>query len=153
MIRMYNCSRALIGGVAATLVLAAGLPAAAQSESAPDVEAKAEAASMTKGEKRLSKLLEDRVAGEPMRCIRNMPSQRMQTINRTAYVYGSGDTIYVQRTRNPDQIRDNDVLVSRRTNASELCRLDVVNTIDRALGQFTGTVFFEDFVPYTRVKS
>ena len=153
MTRVYNCSRALIGGVAATLVFAAGLPAAAQSESAPDVEAKAEAASISKGEKRLAKLLKDRVAGEPVRCIRAMPSQRMQTIDRTAYVYGSGDTIYVQRTRNPDQISDNDVLVSNRTNGSELCRLDVVNTIDRILGQFTGTVFLEDFVPYTRVKS
>ena len=153
MTRMYNCSRALIGGVAAALVLAAGLPAVAQSGSAADVEAKAEAASMTKGEKRLAKLLKDRVAGEPVRCIRTMPSLRMQTINRTAYVYGSGDTIYVQRTRDPDQISDGDVLVSNRTNGSELCRLDVVNTIDRILGQFTGTVFFEDFVPYTRVKS
>lgn len=153
MTRVYNCSRALIGGAAAALVLAAGLPAAAQSGSAPDVEAEAEAASMTKGEKRLAKLLEDRVAGEPVRCIRSMPSQRMQTINRTAFVYGSGDRIFVQRTRDPDQISDRDVLVSRRTNGSELCRLDVVNTIDRTLGQFTGTVFFEDFVPYTRVKS
>jgi hypothetical protein len=127
----------------------------AQSQSAPDVEteATAEAAPPTKGEARLAKLIEGRVAGEPVRCIRTLPSQRMTTINRTAYVYGSGDTIYVQRTRNPRQIDDDDALVTQRFNASELCRLDQITTVDRVLGFFTGAVFFEDFVPYTRVKS
>ncbi len=98
-------------------------------------------------------LLEGRVAGEPVRCIRSLPSQRMTTIDRTAYVYGSGNTIYVQRTRDPDQIDDNDALVTQRFNPSELCRLDQMTTVDRVLGFFTGAVFFEDFVPYTRVKA
>ena len=110
-------------------------------------------APMTKGEKRLAKLLEGRVAGEPVRCIRTLPSQRMQTIDGTAYVYGSGDTIYVQRTRDPSAISDNDALVTTRFNATELCALDITTTVDRVLGFFTGAVFFEDFVPYTRVKA
>lgn len=143
----------------ATLAAAcAGLaltPLAAQD--AGDVEAEAEAettpAPMTKGEKRLAKLLEGRVAGEPVRCIRTQPNQRMQTIGGTAYVYGSGNTIYVQRTRDPSAISENDALVTNRFNATELCRLDVTTTIDRVLGFFTGAVFFEDFVPYTRVKA
>ncbi|WDA42553.1 hypothetical protein [Erythrobacter sp. BLCC-B19] len=126
-------------------------PLAAQE--AGDVEAKAEATPLTKGEARLAKLLEGRVAGEPVRCIRTIPNQRMQTIDRTAYVYGSGETIYVQRTRNPESIDDNDALVVNRFNASELCRLDITTTVDRNLGVFTGAVFFEDFVPYTRVKA
>jgi hypothetical protein len=153
MTRMSALSHALIGAAAAALALAAALPAAAQLESAPDVEAQVDTRPMTKGEKRLAKLLEGRVAGEPIRCIRTLPSQRMQTIDSTAYVYGSGSTIYLQRTRNPDQISDNDALVTRRFEASQLCRLDVATTIDRVLGQFTGAVFFEDFVPYTRVKA
>ena len=133
-------------------------PLAAQDaagQSAPDVETEttAEASPPTKGEARLAKLLDGRVAGEPVRCIRSLPSQRMTTIDRTAYVYGSGNTIYVQRTRDPDQIDDNDALVTQRFNASELCRLDQMTTVDRVLGFFTGAVFFEDFVPYTRVKS
>lgn len=137
------------------LALAAALvsPLAAQSQGLPDVEAEAETTPMTKGEVRLAKLLEGRVAGEPVRCIRTLPSPRMQTISGTAYVYGSGNTIYVQRTRNPDQIDDNDALVTTRFNATELCRLDQMTTVDRVLGVFTGAVFFEDFVPYTRVKS
>lgn len=143
--------RAVFGGVVAALAFAAALPAAAQSEGA--VETEAEATPMTKGEARLAKLLEGRVAGEPMRCIRTFPSNRMQTIDGTAYVYGSGNTIYVQRTSNPDQIDANDALITNRFSASELCRLDQTTTVDRVLGFFTGAVFFEDFVPYTRVKS
>ena len=145
--------RPVMASLAAAAALALALPAAAQDQGEPDVEAETEAAPMTKGEKRLAKLLEGRVAGEPVRCIRTLPSQRMQTIRGTAYVYGSGNTIFVQRTRNPDQIDDNDALVTTRFNASELCRLDQMTTVDRVLGFFTGAVFFEDFVPYTRVKS
>lgn len=126
-------------------------PLAAQSDTAPDVQAGAEAAA-SKGEARLAKLLEGRIAGEPVRCIRTLPSQRMQTIDGTAYVYGSGNTIYVQRTRNPDQIDGRDALVTQRFDAGRLCRLDQMTTIDPVLGFFTGAVFFEDFVPYTRIR-
>lgn len=143
--------RAMLGGMAALLAFAAALPVTAQSQG--DVETEAEAAPMTKGEARLAKLLEGRVAGEPMSCIRTLPNQRMQTIDSTAFVYGSGNTIYVQRTSTPEQISANDTLITNRFSASQLCRLDQTTTVDRVLGFFTGTLFFEDFVPYTRVKS
>ncbi|MEY4837597.1 MAG: hypothetical protein RLZZ475_1456 [Pseudomonadota bacterium] len=147
-------SRPVMAGLAAAVALAFALPAMAQDQGEPDVETKteAEAAPMTKGEKRLAKLLEGRVAGEPVRCIRTFPNQPMQTIEKTAYVYGRGDTIYVQRTRNPGDIDEGDALVTQRFSASELCKLDQMTTVDRVLGFFTGAVFFEDFVPYTRVK-
>ncbi|QDH33776.1 hypothetical protein [Porphyrobacter sp. YT40] len=139
---------ALVAAAASGLALT---PLAAQD--AGDVETGAKApAPQTKGEARLAKLLEGRVAGEPVNCIRTLPNQRMQTIDGTAYVYGSGNTIYVQRTRDPSAIDDNDALVTNRFNATQLCRLDITTTVDRVLGFFTGTVFFEDFVPYTRVK-
>lgn len=147
-------TRPLIAGIAAALAAALAVPAIAQDTGQGDVETKAEAeaAPMTKGEKRLAKLLEGRVAGEPVRCIRTFPNMPMETIDKTAYVYGRGNTIYVQRTRNPEDIDGSDALVTRRFNASELCRLDVMTTIDRNVGFFTGAVFFEDFIPYTRVK-
>ncbi|MEM6476364.1 MAG: hypothetical protein AAF687_09375 [Pseudomonadota bacterium] len=136
------------------VVAAAGLSMAttAPATASDDAEQAEESTEMTKGEKRLAKLLEGRVAGEPQRCIRTLPNQRMQTIDNTAYVYGSGHTIYVQRTKNPERIDDTDALVSRRFNATQLCKMDIVNTIDPFVGFFTGAVFFEDFVPYTRVK-
>lgn len=150
MSRPTALSRPLIAGLAAAIAVMA--PAMAQNQAQPDVAAGTESADMTKGEKQLAKLLEGRVAGEPLRCIRALPSLRMQTINKTAYVFGSGNTIYVQRTRSPEDIDSSHTLVTQRFQAGELCRLDVVSTIDRVLGFFTGAVFFEDFVPYTRVK-
>jgi hypothetical protein len=151
--RLTAPSRPVIAALAAALVGAAALPALAQSTDSGEIEAKADAApEMTKGEKRLAKLLEGRVAGEPQRCIRTTPSMPMQTIEKTAYVYGRGSTIYVQRTSSPDRIDDGDALVTNRFNASELCKLDQMTTVDRVLGFFTGAVFFEDFVPYTRTK-
>lgn len=159
MIRISRQRRALIGCVAAALATAASLSMPAQAAIARgDLEADApaapdeEAAAPTKGEQRLAKLLEGRVAGEPVRCIgafRNVP---MQTIDGTAYVYGSGSTIWVQRTRNPRQIDDNDYLSTVRRGSNQICRDDLTQSVDPMTGILTGVVFFEDFVPYTRVK-
>lgn len=153
MIRLPAPSRAVIGGLAASMALGLTAPGAAQTEGAPDVKSESAAAPMTKGEKRLEKLLEGREAGEPVSCIRTLPRQRVQTIEGTAYVYGSGKTIYVQRTRAPERIDDFDALVVNRFSASQLCRTDVITAIDPVNGFFTGAVFFDDFVPYTRVQA
>lgn len=159
MIRLSRHSRLWIGCVAGALAVAASLPVSAQVLAKQgDLEAEtteAEAPAMpTKGEQRLARLLEGRVAGAPQSCIRNLPSQRMQTIEGVAYVYGSGNTIYVQRTRDPSAIDDNDTLVvTRYGGGSQLCRFDFATTIDRYNGFFTGAVFFDDFVPYTREPS
>lgn len=154
MSRLSTARCPLAAGFAAAMALALGLPAAAQ-DTPGEVEAEieAEAEPMTKGQERLAKLLDGRVAGEPVSCIRTLPNQRMETIDGTAYVYGRGNTIYVQRTRNPDQINDNEALVINRFNATQLCRMDVITTIDQVNRLFTGAVFFDDFVPYTKVKN
>lgn len=94
-------------GTLAAAALLFGQPALADTN-----EAEGEAVEMTEGEERLAKLLEGRVAGEPERCIRQLPTDRMVTIDGTAYVYGRGKTIYVQRTRQPDRIDRRDTLVS-----------------------------------------
>ncbi len=137
-----------LAGVVASLALVAAQPAMADEENA-----ETETEELTKGEKRLAEMLEGRVAGEPQRCIRIRLNNRLRVIDDTAYVYGSGRTIYVQRTRNPGDIDRDDILISRQFNASQLCRLDVVTTADRLAGFFTGAVFFEDFIPYTRVEN
>lgn len=133
---------------AATMALGLlGAPALAQdkpSNAAPSEE-------MTEGEAELAKLLEGRVAGEPQRCIRVHPDRGMQVIDETAYVFGRGKTIYVQRTKNPEDIDDDDIFVSRIWG-SHLCRLDNVTTVDRFSQFFSGVVFLEDFIPYTRVE-
>ena len=142
---------ALTVAMAAGLALVAAAPATAQEEDTE--ETTEESAEPTKGEKRLARMLEGRVAGEPTSCIRNMPTDRMRTIDKTAYVFGRGNTIYVQRTTRPENIDDRDTLVTRRFGGgSQLCRQDLATTIDPVTRIFSGAVLFEDFVPYTRVE-
>ena len=105
---------------------------------------------LSKGDKKLAKLLEGRVAGEPESCISTFGNQSLRVIDGTALVYGRGKTIWVNTTRYPEDLDDDDVLVIRRWG-SQLCRLDNVTTVDRSTGFFSGAVFLDNFVPYTRV--
>ena len=107
---------------------------------------------MTKGEKELAKLLEGRVAGEPTSCIRTTGNQSFRIIDETALVYGSGNTIYVNRTKHPEDIDDDEILVIRRFGGTQLCRLDNVTMVDRFSHMYSGVIFLDDFIPYTRVK-
>ena len=108
-----------------------------------------DAPEMTKGEKKLAKMLEGRVAGEPESCINTFTSGNLQIIDGTALVYKQGRTLWVNRTRNPESLDDNDYLVIKKFgDASRLCRLDNVTTHDRGSNFFSGVVLLEDFVPY-----
>lgn len=125
--------------------LGAGLPALA-AQDAP--------AAPTKGEAELARVLKGREAGAPLRCIRSLGfGQPMRTIDGTAYIFGQGDTIYVQRTTRPQDISRRFALSIKRqetTSGVEICRTDVAETFDRALGVPRASVIFEDFIPYTR---
>jgi hypothetical protein len=121
--------------------------------SAPVAAQQDTAAEPSKGELELAKLLEGRVAGEPQSCVRSLPSENINVIDGTALVLGRGRTIYVNVPRHPDSLDDDDVLVIRRYNGSQLCRLDWIETRDRHGGFYSGNVMLNDFVPYTRVES
>lgn len=114
-------------------------------------DADTEAVELTKGEQRLAKLLEGRVAGEPQTCLRTLRTD-MQIIDETAIVYRQGRTLWVNVPRNAEQLDDRDALVTRQFD-SRLCRTDIVTTIDSHAGYYTGNVFLGDFVPYRRVDS
>ena len=114
-------------------------------------ETSATAPVLTEGERELAELLDGRIAGEPERCVRTFPNYPMRTIHRTALVFERGDTLWVNRTRDPDDIDDQDSLVIRKFRATQLCRLDQVTTIDRYNQFYTGNLFLTDFVPYRRV--
>ena len=138
-------SFALAASVAASVAVLGAAPVLADEQGDQD------SAEMTKGEEQLARMLEGRVAGEPTDCIRSFPNQPVRTIEETAYVYGRGNTIYVQRTRRPEDIDRDDIVVVRRFEGTRLCRMDFVTTIDRFNGFFTGGIQFAEFVPYTRV--
>lgn len=108
---------------------------------------------MTRGEAKLAKLLEGRQAGEPKSCIRTVGSRNLNQIDGTALTYRDGDTIWVNYTRNPESIDDNEVMVIKRFSASTLCRTDQVELVDRTGGFLHGVLMLDDFVPYTKVES
>lgn len=108
---------------------------------------------MTKGEKKLAKILEGRVAGEPESCITTFGSGNLRIIDETALVYERGKTVWVNYTRNPKSLDDDDYMVIRKYGSgSQLCRLDNVTTRDRGGNFFSGVIFLEDFVPYRKVE-
>ena len=103
-------------------------------------------------EERLAKLLDGRVAGEPSDCI-YMPSVRSTTvIDKTAIVYKDGSRVWVNRTAHPEDLDEDDILVIRRFDGSNLCRQDMITLADRSTGMFSGAIFLEDFVPYTKAS-
>ena len=102
------------------------------------------------GEERLAKLLEGRVAGQPVSCISLHQTRDTRVIDKTAIVYKSGSTIWVNRPSNPQSLDDDDVLVTE-LRGSQLCRMDIVRTHDRTAHFYTGFVGLQDFVPYRKV--
>ncbi|MDG2002924.1 MAG: hypothetical protein P8J20_06280 [Novosphingobium sp.] len=102
------------------------------------------------GEEKLAKLLEGREAGEPVDCISFSRARDSRIIDKTAIVYGSGRTIYVNRPVNAEDLDDGDVMVTR-TSLSRLCKLETVRLHDSSQFFFTGFVGLEKFVPYRKI--
>ncbi|MDE2437073.1 MAG: hypothetical protein KGM49_12505 [Sphingomonadales bacterium] len=101
------------------------------------------------GEEELAQILKDRVPGKATDCISMFESRDMQVIDKTALVYRSGSTIWVNRPANPNNLDSDDILVTYLTG-SQFCRLDRVQTVERNGHFITGFLMLGDFVPYRR---
>ena len=126
--------------------LAIVLVAAAALLTGPALEAKPRLSP----QQQLDKLLDGRVAGKPVQCISQFDTRDMQVLDKTAIVYGWGNTIWVNTPRNAQDLDDDDIMVTR-VNGSQFCSLDIVNTLDRSGGFTNGFISLGDFVPYRRV--
>jgi hypothetical protein len=102
------------------------------------------------GDERLAKLIEGREAGKPTSCLSSWETRELEVIDKVALVYGRGDTIWVNRPDNAKSLDDDEILVTK-TSGSQLCKLDIVQTMDRSAHFITGFVSLTDFVPYKRV--
>ena len=102
-------------------------------------------------EQRLEKLIEGRVAGKPTSCISQSDTRDMELIDGVALVYRSGSTLYVNKPRNAEDLDSDDILVIR-PSGSQLCRMDMIHTVDRSGHFTTGFINLGDFVPYRRVQ-
>ena len=112
-----------------------------------------ENAQMTRGEEKLAKLLDGRVAGEPQSCIRTLGSRNLSQIDGTALTYRDGDTIWVNYTRNPESIDESEVMVIKRFSATSLCRTDQIELVSRTGGFLSGVIFLDEFIPYAKVEA
>ena len=126
--------------------IAIALVAAAALLTGPALQAKPRLTS----QQQLDKLLDGRVAGKPEHCISHFDTRDMQVLDKTAIVYGWGNTIWVNVPRNAQDLDDDNIMVTR-TSSSQLCDLDIVTTIDRSAGMFNGSISLGEFVPYRRV--
>lgn len=122
-------------------------PVAAQA--AQSSEKTAESTEMSKGEKKLAKALEGRVAGEPVRCIQLSRVQSSTIYDDTAIVYRIGRTLYVNRPDSgANSLHSSDIMVTK-TTMNQLCSIDTVELRDPT-GFMRGVVFLGEFVPYEK---
>ncbi|WP_340588485.1 hypothetical protein [Erythrobacter alti] len=128
----------LLAASAATIVLAMSSPALAQDRA-------------ERAENAFAELVEGRVAGEPTTCISTFISHRLRVVENVGLAYERGDTLWVARARNPQNLTNWDIPIIERYG-SQLCRHDVTRTIDRSTGIFSGVLFLDDWVPYTEAE-
>ena len=124
----------LIPAVFAMAVLAAAIPVSAAQE---------------KGEAKLAKILDGRVAGAPVHCLDSSQRRNMEVIDGTALVFKDGKTIYVNRPAGANFLSWSDVPVFKIWG-SQLCDKDLVHLRDRSSGLPGATLSMGEFVPYTR---
>lgn len=104
-------------------------------------------------EDQLAKLLDGRVAGKPSDCISLATVNSSQVIDKTAIVYRSGSTLWVNRPRGgASSLDDDDILVTKLTS-SQLCSIDTVELRDRSSHMYSGFVSLGEFIPYRRAKA
>ena len=126
-----------IAAVLAIAALASATPALSKDSNSPDAE--------------VAKLLQGRVAGEPVNCISLNSVTSSTVIEGKAIVYQIGTKLYVNEPRSgADRLDDDDVLLTRNYG-SQLCRIDSVQLIDRNSRFVRGFVVLDRFVPYTKI--
>lgn len=103
-----------------------------------------------RGEARLAKMLDGRVAGAPEDCIRDFAQEGMTAIDGVGFVFRRGDTLWVNRPAAANFVDDGDLPVIEKWSSSQLCVHDRVEMRDR-LSLIPGPVLtLGEFVPFRR---
>ena len=105
-----------------------------------------------RGEDRLTKIIDGRIAGKPVDCIDLRRADSTEIVDGTAIVYRDGRTLYVNRPRIGRESLDSDDILVTRTWSTPLCSIDTVRLIDRGSNFQRGFVGLGEFVPYTKVN-
>lgn len=100
------------------------------------------------GEAELAKLVNDRVAGKPVHCIKMHQIRSSRVIDRKAIIYEvSGQLFYVNEPRwGAEALWADSVLLSRRSLPT-LCAGEVISLLDSSFNE-RGAIALGEFVPY-----
>jgi len=105
------------------------------------------------GEAALSRITERRDAGKPVDCINLRDIRSSEIVPNTAIVYRMNNgTLFVNRPQGGAFLDRDDILVTR-TIGTQLCRIDIVNLLDRNSRMMSGSLSLGDFVPYSRLPA
>lgn len=117
----------------------------------PQDIARADAAT-AKDEARLAKALVGRSAGKPIHCIEQRATDMTNYGGALLYRVGAGRLYLNRPTDGCFGLKNDDILVTR-SYSGQLCRGDILRTVDRTTGFPTGSCVFGDFTPYAKERS
>ena len=103
----------------------------------------------------LTKQLNGKVAGAPVRCISDYNSTNLVRVSDDILLYRvSGNLVYQNNLRSscPGLARDSDIIVSEQFG-SQKCRGDLIKLVDRTSGIQGPVCSLGEFVPYRKDKN
>jgi hypothetical protein len=101
-------------------------------------------------EAKLTRMLHGRVAGKPLDCLTLRYTRSSSVIERTAIVFESADTLYVNRPVSGAESLSELRTLFTRSMTGELCRGEAVGLIDTSTGAETGGIILGQFLPYRK---
>lgn len=103
------------------------------------------------GERALARIVEGRTVGKPVDCINLRDIRSSEIVPDVGIVYRMNNgTLMVNRPEGAPILDRDDILVTR-TIGTQLCRIDIVNLVDRNARMPSGSLALNDFVPYSRL--
>ncbi|MEN2748477.1 hypothetical protein [Sphingomonas sp. T9W2] len=103
------------------------------------------------GEAALARIVEGRTVGKPVNCINLRDIRSSEIVPDLGIVYRMNNgTLMVNRPEGAPILDRDDILVTR-TIGTQLCRIDIVNLVDRSSQMPSGSLALNDFVPYSRL--
>lgn len=103
------------------------------------------------GEAALARIVEGRTSGKPVDCINLRDIRSSEIVPDIGIVYRMNNgTLIVNRPQGGTILDRDDILVTR-TIGTRLCRIDIVNLVDRNSQMPSGSLSLNDFVPYSRL--
>lgn len=103
-------------------------------------------------QEKLERALTDRVPGVPVRCINPRSHSETRIFDKTAVLFGSGETIFLQKTLQPALLHADNIMVLDLRATATICAGEGVRMQDRSEGWERGSITLTEFIPYRRAE-